>query len=208
MSGPVPPAPPPGPRGRLNVTITRTSAALKVQQARAESDRLGLHAFRRLSFFLLGTEARRGEQCPGDQLKPPGKAAMTGSQKPGQSVLKWTVVSAEPTVIGIQYFTGQSWHQEFPSNQYSHCVSDMGEWEEGEDEDEEEGEDEDEEEGEDKDEEEDISKQMLEGTRKPEEEKKLLEDQNLALRYCSKILYHHAPHHDDDNGLNCKQAHD
>ncbi|CAO2588928.1 hypothetical protein LEMLEM_LOCUS5199 [Lemmus lemmus] len=41
---------------RLNVTTTGTSAALKVQQAQTESDRLGLHAFRRLS-FLLGTEA-------------------------------------------------------------------------------------------------------------------------------------------------------
>ncbi|ERE85631.1 hypothetical protein H671_2g5099 [Cricetulus griseus] len=43
---------------RLNVTTTRTSAVLKVQQARTESHRLGLHAFRRLSFLLLGIEAR------------------------------------------------------------------------------------------------------------------------------------------------------
>lgn len=43
---------------RLNVTTTGTSAALKVQQTQTESDRLGLHAFRRLSFLLLGTEAR------------------------------------------------------------------------------------------------------------------------------------------------------
>lgn len=40
---------------RLNVTA---STALKVQQAQTESDRFGLHAFRRLSFLLLGTEAR------------------------------------------------------------------------------------------------------------------------------------------------------
>lgn len=43
---------------RLNVTTTRTSAALKVQQELTELDRLGLHAFLRLSFLLLGTEAR------------------------------------------------------------------------------------------------------------------------------------------------------
>ncbi|XP_075800731.1 uncharacterized protein LOC142833327 [Microtus pennsylvanicus] len=43
---------------RLNLTTTGTSAALKVQQAQTESDRLGLQAFRRLSFLLLGTEAR------------------------------------------------------------------------------------------------------------------------------------------------------
>lgn len=43
---------------RLSVTTSWTSAVLKVQQAWTESDRLGLHASRRLAFLSLGTEAR------------------------------------------------------------------------------------------------------------------------------------------------------